>query len=45
MNRIWQAIAALASPDPLAAHLNSTAAVLDAGVLVFREGLECILVI
>jgi high-affinity iron transporter len=45
LNIIWQAIAAWGSPDPLAEHLDSTAAGLDIGVLVFREGLECILVL
>jgi high-affinity iron transporter len=42
---IWQAIAASGNPDPLLAPLGSPAAVLDIGVLVFREGLECILVL
>ncbi|MEO7142937.1 MAG: FTR1 family protein [Bryobacteraceae bacterium] len=32
-------------PDPVAPHSDATAAVLDIGVLVFREGLECILVL
>jgi high-affinity iron transporter len=45
LNSILQAMAVLGSPDPLAAHLDSTAAVLDIGVLVFREGLECIVVL
>ena len=42
------AVAALKSgsvPDPLAPGLNATAASLDIGVLVFREGLEFILVL
>jgi hypothetical protein len=42
---IWQAITASGNPDPLAVPLGSPAAVLDIGVLVFREGLECILVL
>lgn len=42
---IWQAITASGNPNPLAAPLGSTASVLDIGVLVFREGLECILVL
>src|ERR1700722_15893972 len=33
------------NPDPLAPHVGFNAAVLDIGVLVFREGLECILVL
>lgn len=44
---IWQAITAGGAPDPLAAEAKSkpTVATLDIGVLVFREGLECILVL
>ncbi len=39
----WQAVRAGGNPDPLAARSGS--AVLDIGVLVFREGLEAILVL
>lgn len=42
---IWQAFSHGGSPDPLAPHLGVGAATLDIGVLVFREGLECILVL
>ena len=42
---MWQAFSQGGSPDPLAPHLGFNAAVLDIGVLVFREGLECILVL
>jgi high-affinity iron transporter len=42
---VWQAVTQAGSPDPLAPHLGFTAAALDIGVLVFREGLECILVL
>ena len=42
---IWQALSQGGNPDPLAPHLGFNAAVLDIGVLVFREGLECILVL
>jgi len=42
---IWQAFSQGGSPDPLAPHLGFNAAVLDIGVLVFREALECILVL
>jgi high-affinity iron transporter len=42
---IWQILAAAGAPDPLAPGTGRTAAVLDIGVLVFREGLECILVL
>jgi high-affinity iron transporter len=40
---VWAAIAAGGNPDPLTAE--GSTAVLDIGVLVFREGLECILVL
>lgn len=42
---LWQAIAAGGVPDPTAPHTPLGSAVLDIGVLVFREGLECILVL
>jgi high-affinity iron transporter len=42
---IWQALTSGGSPDPAAAPDGSTAAVLNVGVLVFREGLECVLVL
>src|SRR5881227_1980125 len=42
---IWQGIAAHGAPDPLQAQTSATVASLDIGVLVFREGLECILVL
>src|SRR5712672_212790 len=42
---VWQGIAAHGAPDPLQAHATATVASLDIGVLVFREGLECILVL
>ena len=41
----WQAFHSGGTPDPTAPHVTATAAVLDIGVLVFREGLECILVL
>jgi high-affinity iron transporter len=41
---VWQGITAGGSPDPSIDH-GSTAASIDIAVLVFREGLECILVI
>jgi high-affinity iron transporter len=40
---VWQAVVAGGNPDPLSARSGS--AVLDIGVLVFREGLEAILVL
>jgi high-affinity iron transporter len=42
---VWQAVTASGNPDPLAAHERGPAAVLDIAVLVFREGLESILVL
>ncbi|MDQ6925110.1 MAG: FTR1 family protein [Candidatus Eremiobacteraeota bacterium] len=42
---LWQAVAVAGAPDPLAAHTSAGAAALDIGVLVFREGLECVLVL
>jgi len=42
---IWQALASAGSPNPLAPGSGSLAQILDIGVLVFREGLECILVL
>ena len=42
---VWQGITASGNPDPTIPHLTPGAAILDTAVLVFREGLECILVI
>ncbi len=42
---IWQGLAMHGSPDPLRPHTSRTVASLDIAVLVFREGLECILVL
>jgi high-affinity iron transporter len=42
---IWQAIVFSGSPDPTEKNLNKTAAILSCGILVFREGLEAILVL
>jgi high-affinity iron transporter len=42
---VWQGLTASGTPDPTAAHLSPGAAVLNTGLLVFREGLECILVL
>lgn len=41
----WQALAAGGAPDPTAQHLSPTTAALESAVLVFREGLEAILVL
>lgn len=42
---IWQAVGQGGNPNPLTPHLGFNTAVLDIGVLVLREGLECILVL
>jgi len=42
---IWQGVTAHGAPDPTQSHSGQTVAILDIGVLVFREGLECILVL
>src|SRR5216117_1447858 len=42
---IWQGMAAHGAPDPTQSNTTPTVAFLDIGVLVFREGLECILVL
>src|SRR5215212_9220597 len=41
----WQALTEGGVPDPTAHDLSPTAAVLNSGILVFREGLEAILVL
>ena len=42
---IWQGITSGGNPDPTAPNTSPTAALLNIAVLVFREGLECILVL
>ena len=42
---VWQGIVASGNPDPQAHHPGSAAGILDIAVLVFREGLECVLVL
>jgi high-affinity iron transporter len=42
---VWQGFNAHGTPDPTQPNTSPTVAVLDIGVLVFREGLECILVL
>ncbi len=41
----WQGVTAHGAPDPTQPNTSPTVAFLDIGVLVFREGLECILVL
>jgi high-affinity iron transporter len=42
---VWQGITASGNPDPTLAHISTGAAILNTAILVFREGLECILVL
>jgi len=42
---VWQGITSGGNPDPTAPNTSPTAALLNIAVLVFREGLECILVL
>jgi len=42
---LWQGITSGGNPDPTAPNTSPTAALLNIGILVFREGLECILVL
>jgi high-affinity iron transporter len=42
---VWQGVSAQGSPDPLSPGNSSGTAAVDIAVLVFREGLECILVL
>jgi high-affinity iron transporter len=42
---VWQAVTAHGNPDPTTAGLSHWSMILSCGVLVFREGLEAILVL
>jgi high-affinity iron transporter len=42
---VWQGVVAHGAPYPTRPNTSQTVAFLDIGVLVFREGLECILVL
>lgn len=42
---VWQGITASGAPDPTVPHLDRNAVILNTGILVFREGLEAILVL
>src|SRR3954464_2602761 len=42
---VWQGVSAHGAPDPAQPNTNPTVAIFDIGGLVFREGLECILVL
>jgi high-affinity iron transporter len=42
---VWVFLTSAGAPDPTRIGISPTAAILDIGVLVFREGLECVLVL
>jgi high-affinity iron transporter len=42
---IWQGVTAAGNPDPTIAHTSPLVAVLDIAALVFREGIECVVVL
>src|ERR1051326_5189056 len=42
---VWQGVTASGTPDPTLPHTSPTVAVLDIAALVFRESLECVLVL
>lgn len=42
---VWQGITAAGNPDPLSEGISPSAAVMNAGIVVFREGLEALLVL
>jgi high-affinity iron transporter len=42
---VWQGITAKGNPDPTADGVSPTAVVMDTGILVFREGLEAVIVL
>src|SRR5246500_4213869 len=42
---VWQGGTAHGAPDPTRPNTRPTVAFMDIGVLVFREGLECVLVL
>src|SRR5260370_24958542 len=42
---VWQRNTSSGNPDPTLSHLSHNAVILDSGILVFRQGLEAILVL
>ncbi len=42
---VWQGVSAAGNPDPTVAHTTPLVAVLDIAALVFREGIECVVVL
>ncbi|HTK09031.1 MAG TPA: FTR1 family protein [Ktedonobacteraceae bacterium] len=42
---VWQGVVAAGTPDPTTPHLSPLVAVLDIASLVFREGIECVVIL
>lgn len=42
---VWQGVTAAGNPDPTVAHISPLVAVLNIAALVFREGIECVVVL
>lgn len=42
---VWQGVTSAGNPDPTAEGISPAAAVMNTGILVFREGLEAVLVL
>ena len=42
---VWQAVTSGGNPDPTLPHLGRNAAILSTALLVFREGLKCVIVL
>ena len=42
---VWQGVVSQGNPDPLADGISPAAAVMNTGIVVFREGLEAVLVL
>lgn len=42
---VWQGVTAAGTPDPTTPHLSPLVAVLDIAALVFREGIECVVIL
>ena len=42
---VWQALTSKGNPDPTADNISPAAVVMDTGILVFREGLEAVIVL
>jgi high-affinity iron transporter len=42
---VWAGLTSAGAPDPTESSLSPSVALVDIGVLVFREGLECVLVL